>query len=76
MKELRQRIKSATPRWFRRVRKGGIYISSIGLALLAANVTVPGFELPSILIIPCQWAAVAGITASAVSTTAKEDKDV
>lgn len=74
--ELINRIKACTPRWFKKIRRVGIYVSAIALALLAAGTTVPGFVLPSVLDSFCQWIAVAGITASAISTTAKEDKDV
>ena len=71
--ELKNRIKATTPQWFKRIRKIGIYVSAVALALLASNSTIPGFELPFLLVTPCQWVAVAGITASAISTTAKED---
>lgn len=72
--ELKDRLKSATPIWFKKIRKGGMYLSAIALALLAASTSVQGFVLPSVLNTFCQWVAVGGIVASAVSTTAKEDK--
>lgn len=74
--ELKDRIKASTPRWFKKIRRGGIYLSSVALALLAASTTVPGFVLPDVLNSFCQWVAVGGIVASAVSTTAKEDHHV
>ncbi len=74
--ELKNRIKASTPVWFKRIRKVGIYVSAIALALLASGSTDPGFVLPSVLETFCPWIAVSGITASAISTTAKEDKNV
>jgi len=71
MKELYQRFKADTPLWFKRIRRVGLAMVAISSALLAANGNL-GFILPVILSTACQWITVAGITAAAVSTTAKK----
>jgi hypothetical protein len=72
--ELKTRLKSETPDWFKKARKIGIYMSSIAIALLGASAITPGFVLPHVLETPCQWLAVCGISIAAVSTTAKKDQ--
>lgn len=74
MTELQTRIKSTTPQWFKRIRRAGVIVTAVAGALIAAKVTVPGFVLPNIVDVVSQWVVVAGITASTVATTAKEDK--
>ena len=68
---LYQRLKAETPDWFRWIARVGITLSTIAGALLAAN-GIGGFELPAILVPPCQWITVAGITSAAISKTAKK----
>lgn len=73
MGQLNDRLKAKTPLWFKRIRKAGYIMFSVAGALIAATVATPGFELPTIVNTICQWTMVAGITASTVATTAKED---
>lgn len=72
--ELQQRVHAATPKWFKRIRKIGLIVSAVAGALITAGATMPGFVLPAVVNTICQWITVAGITASTVATTAKEDK--
>lgn len=68
---LYQRCKAETPQWFKVIRRISITLAAIAAALLAAN-GVAGFVLPDVLNAPCQWITVAGITAGAISSTAKK----
>lgn len=72
-KELKERLKSKTPVWFKKIRKISLWLSTTAMALLAAGVTIPGFHLPEGVDIVCSWIIVGGITAGVVSTTAKTD---
>lgn len=71
--EFIERIKTATPVWFKRIIKLGIVLASAGTALLAADTTIPNFQLPAILFEAAQWMIVGGLVASAVAKTAKQD---
>ncbi|WP_242691782.1 hypothetical protein [Desertivirga arenae] len=64
---LRRRIKSPTPKFFRKIRKAGLIAGAVGTALLTAPVS-----LPAVLTTVAGYLVTAGIVASAVSTTAVE----
>lgn len=74
--ELKERLKAKTPRWFRRIRKVSLWLSTTAMGLLAAGATLPGFTLPEIVNAVCSWLVVAGITAGLVSSTARTDASV
>lgn len=76
MTELKQRLKEPTPRWFKRIRSWGVWMSTMATTLLAAGATLPGFTLPEVIGSVCSWMVVAGITAGLVSTTAKTSSSV
>jgi ABC-type xylose transport system permease subunit len=67
--EITGRIKSPTPKFFKKIRTIGLTLGAIGGALLAAPIT-----LPATVVTIAGYLATAGIVASAVSTVAKEDK--
>ncbi|MFC6101202.1 hypothetical protein [Olivibacter domesticus] len=67
--EITDRIKSPTPKFFKKIRTIGLTLGAIGGALLAAPIT-----LPVTVISIAGYLATAGIVASAISTVAKEDK--
>ncbi|MEH6305261.1 hypothetical protein RYH73_06380 [Olivibacter sp. CPCC 100613] len=67
--EITERIKSPTPKFFKRIRTIGLTLGAVGGALLAAPIT-----LPATVVTIAGYLATAGIVASAVSTITKEDK--
>jgi hypothetical protein len=67
--EITERIKSPTPKFFKKIRTIGLTLGAIGGALLAAPIT-----LPATVMSIAGYLATAGIVASAVSTVAKDDK--
>ncbi|QEL03414.1 hypothetical protein FKG96_22150 [Olivibacter sp. LS-1] len=69
MNEITERIKSPTPKFFKRIRTIGLTLGAIGGALLTAPIT-----LPATVVTIAGYLATAGIVASAISTVAKEDK--
>ena len=71
MQELKERVKSPTPKWFKKIRKIRLWLSGVAVAMVAAGATLPGFHLPEIVDTICSWIIVGGITAGLVSTTAK-----
>jgi len=66
--EITKRIKSPTPKFFKKIRTIGLTLGAIGGALLAAPIT-----LPATIVTVAGYLATAGIVASAVSTVTKED---
>lgn len=70
--EIKDRIQSPTPKWFKRIIRLGFYSTAIGTALLSANAFIPGFTLPAKMETIAQWMCVGGLVAAAVSKTAKE----
>jgi len=66
--EITDRIKSPTPKFFKKIRTIGLTLGAVGGALLAAPIA-----LPATIISIAGYLATAGIVASAISTTAKED---
>ncbi|MFD2963011.1 MULTISPECIES: hypothetical protein [Olivibacter] len=67
--EITERIKSPTPKFFKRIRTIGLTLGAVGGALLTAPIT-----LPATVVTIAGYLATAGIVASAISTVAKEDK--
>ncbi|MGK9128368.1 hypothetical protein M1D52_20335 [Olivibacter sp. SA151] len=67
--EITERIKSPTPKFFKKIRTIGLTLGAIGGALLTAPIT-----LPATVVTIAGYLATAGIVASAISTVAKEDK--
>ncbi|POY36964.1 hypothetical protein C3K47_07835 [Solitalea longa] len=65
---LAERVKSPTPKFFRKVRTIGLMIGAIGGALLAAPVA-----LPAVVGTIAGYLATIGVVASAVSQTAVRD---
>ncbi|POY34653.1 hypothetical protein C3K47_19080 [Solitalea longa] len=63
-----ERVKSPTPKFFRKIRTIGLMIGAIGGALLAAPVA-----LPSVVGTIAGYLATIGVVASAVSQTAVRD---
>ncbi|MDX3912740.1 MULTISPECIES: hypothetical protein [Olivibacter] len=69
MDEITERIKSPTPKFFKKIRTIGLTLGAIGGALLAAPIA-----LPATVTTIAGYLATAGIVASAVSSVTKEDK--
>ncbi|MFC0318251.1 MULTISPECIES: hypothetical protein [Olivibacter] len=69
MNEITERIKSPTPKFFKKIRTIGLTLGAVGAALLTAPIT-----LPATVVTIAGYLATAGIVASAISTVAKEDK--
>ena len=65
MKEIIQRLKAPTPRFFRKVRNAGLILTGIAGAIATAPVA-----LPAAVIAAAGYLALAGAIASAVSQTA------
>lgn len=68
---IKQRVKSKTPKFFRTIRNIGLAVAAIGGSILAAPVA-----LPVVLVKIAGYLTVAGGIASAVSqaTTAQDDQ--
>ncbi|MGK9123936.1 hypothetical protein M1D52_07440 [Olivibacter sp. SA151] len=71
MNEITDRIKSPTPKFFKKIRTIGLALGAIGGALLTAPIT-----LPATVVTIAGYLATAGIVASAISTVAKDDTRV
>ncbi|MDX3916136.1 MULTISPECIES: hypothetical protein [Olivibacter] len=69
MNEITERIKSPTPKFFKKIRTIGLTLGAVGAALLTAPIT-----LPATVVTIAGYLATAGIVASAISTVAKEGK--
>ncbi len=63
--KITHRVKSPTPKFFKKVRNIGIAIAAIGTTILTAPV-----ELPAVLLKIAGYLAVAGTVAGGVSQTA------
>lgn len=70
MGELKDRIQSQTPGWFKRIITAGLCLSAAGTAILTAPAVIHGFVLSATINTAAQWMIVAGLVASAVSKTA------
>jgi ABC-type xylose transport system permease subunit len=68
--EITERIKSPTPKFFKKIRTIGLTLGAIGGALLAAPIT-----LPATVISIAGYLATAGLVASAISSTAVDDSN-
>ena len=62
------RMKSPTPRFFKKIRNIGLILAAIGGSILAAPVA-----LPAVILQIAGYAAVAGTVATAVSQAATDD---
>jgi Ca2+/Na+ antiporter len=69
MKEILERIKAPTPKFFKRLRSIGISVAAIGATLLAAPVA-----LPDVIINIAGYLVTAGGVLGIVSQTTKMDK--
>ena len=71
MKNIVQRVKAPTPKFFKKVRNIGLALAAIGTTLLTAPVS-----LPAVVIKIAGYLAVAGGVAGTVSQTAvKSEKE-
>ena len=68
--KIKDRFKSPTPKFFRRLRNIGISLAAASGAILAAPIA-----LPAALISMASYLAVAGTVATAVSQAVVSDKD-
>ena len=70
MNKITKRIKSPTPKFFKKVRNTGLALAAIGAVILGSPVTLPAIALKV-----AEYLTVAGAVAGAVSqTTVKNDK--
>ena len=67
VQEIRQRIKSPTPKFFKKVRNIGIAVAAIGTAIVTAPIA-----LPAVLVKVAGYLAVAGTSISVASQATKE----
>jgi hypothetical protein len=63
--KIKQRVKSPTPKFFKKIRNIGIAIAAIGTTILTAPIT-----LPAVVIKIAGYLAIAGTVAGGVSQTA------
>ena len=64
-----QRVQAPTPKFFKAIRNGGLFLATLGASLLAAPIALPAF-----LIKIAGYLTVAGAVATAVSqATTTED---
>jgi ABC-type xylose transport system permease subunit len=68
--EITERIKSPTPKFFKKIRTIGLTLGAIGGALLTAPIT-----LPATVISIAGYLATAGLVASVISSTAVDDSN-
>jgi hypothetical protein len=65
---LKERVESPTPGFFKKIRNAGLVLAAISASLLATPIA-----LPAVLLKIAGYLAVAGSVASAVSQTATEE---
>ncbi len=70
MKEIIERLKGLTPRFFRRIRTAGLILTGISGALLTAPVA-----LPAAIVTAAGYLTLAGAVAGALSQTAVKMSD-
>ena len=70
MKQIVNRMKRPTPRFFKKLRNAGLILAAAGTAIVTAQVT-----LPALLIKIAGYLVVAGTVASAVSQTAVKNDE-
>jgi hypothetical protein len=63
--KIKQRIKSPTPPFFKKIRNWGLTVAAVGTTVLAAPVA-----LPAVVLKVASYLAVAGTVASGISQTA------
>lgn len=68
--EITNRIKSPTPKFFKKIRTIGLTLGAVGGAILTAPIT-----LPATVISIAGYLATAGLVASAISSTAVDDSN-
>lgn len=68
--ELKARLKSETPVWFRRIRLVAIHFLSAGVALLGAGAVIHGFKLPEVVHAITVDVIIGSIVAVALCSTA------
>lgn len=68
MKQIIERVKAPTPKFFRKLRLIGLILASVATTLVAGPVA-----LPAVVIKIAGYLAVAGAVAGAVSQTAVDD---
>ena len=61
--DLKTRLQSPTPKFFRKIRNAGLILGAIGTALLTAPVA-----LPAVVTAAAGYLVTAGLVASAIST--------
>lgn len=76
MSELKDRLKSPTPNWFKRIIRVGLILASAGAALLISPSMITDFVLPLKVKMAAQWMVVTGLVAAAVAKTARETQDI
>ena len=67
VQEIKQRLKSPTPKFFKKLRNIGIAVAAVGTAIVTAPIA-----LPAILVKIAGYFAVAGTTISVASQATKE----
>lgn len=67
--EIIERVKAPTPNFFKKVRSIGLTVGAVGTALLSAPVS-----LPAAVLTLAGYMVAAGLVASVLSSTAREDK--
>lgn len=67
MTTIHERVKSKTPRFFRKIRNIGLVLGAVSVGILTAPIA-----LPAVLITAAGYIGLAGTVASAVSQCAKE----
>lgn len=68
-----KRLKSPTPKFFKKLRNYALSLSAMATAVLTAPQVIQNFILPDLITTICQWFIVAGLAAAAVSSTSMED---
>lgn len=72
MANLKERLSSKTPTWFRKIIWICSALAAAGTAMLVAEAQVTGFKLPHSLEVIAQWFVVAGLVGAAIAKTAQE----
>lgn len=81
MKEIIQRLKSPTPKFWKKVIRLGLYLGGIGGTILLAPVTleqagINGVVLPPIIAKAAEILSIAGVVASGLAKLTVDDKAI